>query len=117
MIRPITTLNTMAPTARATPRQYGAGDGGDGVGQHLVRARAQVLHDRRLADEDRDRAGDEERGNQTQQHVLACVPLEQMQRFEHGAVEPGASHRQSENGRERRHPEHEPFPLTPPVHD
>jgi hypothetical protein len=50
---------------------------GDSVCNHLVGPRAEVLHDGALAHEHPDGAGDEERGHETQQHVLAGVPADQ----------------------------------------
>ena len=68
-------------------RQDGARHRGHRVGHELARDGAQVLHDRALADEDADGAGDEEGRHQAEQHVLLGVPLEELQPLAHGGHE------------------------------
>ena len=75
-------------------RQDGARDGGHRVRHPLAGARAQVAQHRRLADEQPDGPGDEERRHQAEQHVLARVPVAEDEALAHRVPQPRAVHGQ-----------------------
>jgi hypothetical protein len=101
-------------------RQDRPGDRGDPVGERLVGLGPEVLHHRRLADENPHRPGNEEGRHQAEQHMLLRVPLDQVQRFPEGVFHPPARlqpvDRQPVAGREDGEDRSERFPFLFPVH-
>ena len=82
-----------------------AGDRGHRVRQDLLRLGPEVLHDRRLTHEHRDSTCDEERRDQTEEHVFLGVLLEHQKGFQPRPSYRGMIERNGIGGQENRHDE------------
>ncbi len=87
---------------------------GDGVGQQLAGSRTEVSDHRLLADEHRNGAGDEERRDETEQHVLASVVVEHGEGLDESGLHAAAPYRQQVGRRE--HPQEHGELLRSRVH-
>jgi len=85
---------------RAANRQNRPGNTGDPVSDDLVGLGPEIFHHRGLADEDRDRPGNEKGRHQTKHNMFARIPPDQMERLANGVVEAAGSDRQIEAGKE-----------------
>ncbi len=88
----------------------GARHRGDGIRHELVRPRAEVAHHRTLAQEHTDRARDQERGDEAEEHVFPRVGLGEEQGLADGVGDSGGvdgkeEERQEDGGDEQEGPD------------